>query len=219
MMFQDRKDAGQKLARKLAPLHHERCVVLALPRGGVPVAAEVAAALHAPLDLVMVRKISAPHDPELAVGAIVDGGTPVIVRNEQVIKSLQLPETLFAAAWQRALAEIDRRHALYVGHRPSVDIHDCTAIVVDDGITTGATVRAALMATRKRHPKRLVLAVPVAPPSVLDSLRTEADEIVCLTAPQPFNAVGSFYREFNQVSDNDVRAILKGTTMPAVATV
>ena len=216
MMFQDRKEAGQSLAKRLAKFANQPCVVLALPRGGVVVAAEVAAALRAPLDLVMVRKIGAPHNPELAVGAIVDGSTPVVIRNEALIQSLELSPAHFNAAWQRALAEIDRRHALYLGHRRSIDLYDRTAIVVDDGIATGATVRAALLATRKRDPKKLVLAVPVAPPSALDALRKEADEIVCLVSPEPFDAVGRHYREFGQVSDDEVRAILAETSPVAL---
>ena len=208
MMFHDRKAAGRLLAEKLRPFSRERCVVLALPRGGVPVAAEVAAALDAPLDLVFVQKIGAPHNPKLAVGAIVDGSTPVIVRNENLIKSLELPDALFAAAWQRSLAEIDRRHALYLGHQPSIDVHECTAIVIDDGIATGATARAALQATRKRHPRKLVLAVPVAPQSVLKNLSADADAIVCLDSPEPYRAVCDFYEEFPEVTDRDVQASL-----------
>ncbi|BBF91967.1 phosphoribosyltransferase [Blastochloris tepida] len=208
MPFIDRVDAGRQLARALAPLKNEHPVVLALPRGGVPVAAEIAAALAAPLDLVLVRKIGVPFEPELAMAAVVDGPEPIVVRNDDVIAMLAISEEEFARARDSELAEIERRRKRYLGDRPHPDLVGRTVIIVDDGIATGATVRAALQATRQRNPARLVLAVPVAPPQVLEALRGEVDEIVCLEAPEPFGAIGFFYGDFRQVSDDEVIELL-----------
>lgn len=208
MPFQDRVDAGRQLAKALSDFKGQDCVVLALPRGGVPVAAEVAAALKAPLDLILVRKIGAPVQPELAIGAVVDGGAPIVVRNEEVMRLSGTREAEFDAICKRELAEIERRRKLYMGGRPPLDPKGRIAIVVDDGLATGATMRAALRATRKRGPKMLVLAVPVAPPETLESFRDEADRIVCLERPEDFGAVGYFYRDFRQVSDDEVIAML-----------
>ena len=163
MSFKDRSDAGRQLAAALAGYKDQQPVILALPRGGVPVAAEVAAALNAPLDLILVRKIGVPFQPELAMGAVVDGGTPIIVRNEDVIQLAAIDESDFKAVCDSELAEIDRRRQRYLGSRERAGVAGRTAIVIDDGIATGATTRAALRATRMRNPKRLVLAVPVAP--------------------------------------------------------
>lgn len=204
MPFADRADAGRRLATALAKYRDERPVVLALPRGGVPVAAEVAAALDAPLDLILVRKIGAPMQPELAIGAVVDGANPMVVRNEDVIALAGIDEADFAAIRERELAEIERRHKAYLGDRAPVDITGCTAIVVDDGIATGATTRAALRATRMRDPKKLVLAIPVAPTEILPDMRAEANDVVCLEDHELFGAIGYFYRDFHQVSDREV---------------
>ena len=163
MPFVNRSDAGRRLAHALMRYRAEKPVVLALPRGGVPVAAEVAAALDAPLDLLFVRKIGVPMQPELAMGAVTDGGEPLIVRNQDVIELAGVTEDEFAAVTRRELAEIERRRRIYAGDRPIVDVTGRTVIVVDDGIATGATTRAGLQAVRARSPKRLVLAVPVAP--------------------------------------------------------
>ena len=163
MGFENRSDAGRRLAQALASYKDQRPVILALPRGGVPVAAEVAAAFHAPLDLVLVRKIGVPAQPELAMGAVVDGGAPIIVRNDDVIRLENIGEAEFQAVCDRELAEINRRRKCYLGNRARVDVAGRVTIVIDDGIATGATTRAALRATRQRQPKRLVLAVPVAP--------------------------------------------------------
>jgi predicted phosphoribosyltransferase len=199
--FRDRIEAGRRLADALAHLKDRRPVVLALPRGGAPVAAEIAAALSAPLDLVLVRKVGLPGQPELAMGAVVDGAEPITVRNEDVIRIAGIDDTLFARVRDRELAEIERRRRLYLGDRRRVDPKGRVVIVVDDGIATGATVKAALRAIRRRGPERLVLAVPVAPPETIAELRREVDEIVCLETPSPFGAIGYFYMDFTQVDD------------------
>lgn len=208
MPFKDRSDAGRKLAAALAKYKDQQPVVLALPRGGVPVAAEVAAALNAPLDLVLVRKIGVPFQPELAMGAVVDGGAPLVVRNEDVIRLAGIDEPDFKAVCDSELAEIERRRQRYLGSRERVDVAGKTAIVIDDGIATGATTRAALRATRLRNPKKLVLAVPVAPTDSLAVMRQEADEVVCLEDYAAFGAIGFYYSDFWQVSDERVIEIL-----------
>ncbi len=209
MPFKDRADAGHKLAKALAAYGDQQPVVLALPRGGVPVAAEVAAALHAPLDLILVRKIGVPIQPELAMGAVVDGGAPIIVRNEDVIKLADIDPAEFQAICNSELAEIERRRQRYLGSRPRVNIAGRTAIVIDDGIATGATTRAALRATRLRGPTKLVLAVPVAPTDTLAALRSDADEVVCLEDHEFFGAIGAYYADFGQISDDEVIQSLK----------
>jgi putative phosphoribosyl transferase len=208
MPFTDRSEAGRKLAEALAKYRDQDVVVLALPRGGLPVAKEIAAALGASLDLVLVRKVGVPWQPELAMGAVVDGATPLTVRNEDVIKLAGVTAAGFAAVRDRELAEIQRRRVLYLGGRPHPELRDRIVIVVDDGIATGATTRAALRAVRKRKPKKLILAVPVAPTSTLSELRDEADEIVCLEDHEAFGAIGFFYSDFSQVSDDEVKDIL-----------
>ncbi|MGZ8368409.1 MAG: phosphoribosyltransferase [Rhodoplanes sp.] len=209
MPFRNRADAGRKLAAALAAYKDERPVVLALPRGGVPVAAEVAAALDAPLDLVLVRKLGVPIQPELAMGAVVDGTAPIVVRNEDVIRLTGVSEEDIEAVCAEELAEIERRRGRYLGTRARVDIAGRVAIVVDDGIATGATTRAALRALRLRGPKKLILAVPVAPTETLAAMREEADDVVCLEDYADFGAIGFFYADFRQVSDNEVIAALK----------
>ena len=209
MPFKDRSDAGRQLAAALAEYKDQRPVILALPRGGVPVATEVATAFNAPLDLVLVRKIGVPFQPELAMGAVVDGGAPLIVRNESVIRLAGIDEPDFKAICDRELAEIERRRERYLGKRERVEIASRTAIVIDDGIATGATTRAALRATRVRSPKRLVLAVPVAPTKSLVAMREEADDVVCLEDYSAFGAIGYYYSDFTQVSDEEVIAMLR----------
>jgi putative phosphoribosyl transferase len=204
MGFRDRTEAGQKLAAALAGYENQQVVVLALPRGGVPVAAEIAAALQAPLDLVLVRKIGLPQQPELAMGAVVDGGHPLIVRNDDVIALAGIDEAEFEAVCRSELAEIERRRQRYLGNRRRVDVTGRVTIVVDDGIATGATTRAALRATRLRNPGRLVLAVPVAPTESLAAMREEADEVVCLEDYEDFGAIGYYYADFHQVPDHEV---------------
>ena len=208
MSFKDRSGAGRKLAKALAAYKDQHPVILALPRG-VPVAAEVSAALHAPLDLILVRKIGVPIQPELAMGAVVDGGAPLIVRNEDVIQVAGIDEAEFKAICDSELAEIERRRQRYLGSRERVDVGGRTAIVIDDGIATGATTRAALRATRMRNPKKLVLAVPVAPTDSLAVLRNDADDIICLEDYEFFGAIGFYYRNFNQIADEDVIGMLK----------
>ncbi len=209
MPFRDRSEAGRKLAAALAGYRNQRPVILALPRGGVPVAAEVAAALAAPLDLILVRKIGVPDQPELAMGAVVDGGAPIIVRNDDVIALAGIAQPEFEAICERELAEIERRRERYMGSRPRVEIGGRTAIVIDDGVATGATTRAALRATRRRKPKRLMLAVPVAPTHNLAALRADADEVICLEDHALFGAIGFYYLDFEQVSDEEVIEILE----------
>lgn len=208
MPFVDRIDAGRQLSKALARYKSQRPVVLALPRGGVPVAAEVATALDAQLDLILVRKIGVPFQPELAMGAVVDGAEPVVVRNEDVIKLTGVSEREFNAIRDEQLAEIERRRKLYLGDRPHPTISGHTVIVVDDGIATGATTRAALQAIRMRKPAKLVLAVPVAPTETLTKLQGEADDIVCLEDYVEFGAIGFFYSDFRQTSDSEVTALL-----------
>jgi putative phosphoribosyl transferase len=208
MPFIDRTDAGRRLAKALARYKGQHPIVLALPRGGVPVAAEVAAALDAPLDLILVRKIGVPFQPELAMGAVVDGAEPVIVRNEEVIRLTGVSESEFNAIRDQELAEIERRRKRYLGNRPHPQIAGRIVIVVDDGIATGATTRAALRATRMRTPSKVLLAVPVAPTDTLKELRGEADDIVCLEDYESFGAIGLFYSDFSQVSDTEVIEIL-----------
>lgn len=216
MTFRDRSDAGRRLAKALASYKGRHAVVLALPRGGVPVAAEVAATLDASLDLILVRKIGVPAQPELAMGAVVDGAAPIVVRNDDVIELSGTTADEFDAACARELAEIERRRQLYIGERARAEIAGQVVIVIDDGIATGATTRAALRAIRIRKPKELVLAVPVAPPDTITQLRGEVDALICLETPDPFMAIGYFYRDFRQVSDEEVvetlrRFPIKGT--------
>jgi len=210
MPFLDRWDAGRRLAERLMSYKDKSPVILGLPRGGVVVAAEVAAALQAPLDLVLVRKIGVPVQPELAMGAVVDGGSPVIVRNEEVILMAGISEESFQEVCRRELAEIERRRQRYLQGRPPIPLAGRTVIVVDDGIATGSTTRAALRAVRKRGPGRLVLAVPVAPTEAVEAMRKEADEFICLEDYVAFGGVGQFYRDFRQTSDEDVIALLAG---------
>ena len=208
MPFSNRDEAGRLLAKALASYKPQKPVVLALPRGGVPVGSEIAKALDAPLDLVLVRKIGVPYQPELAMGAVVDGSKPVTVRNEHIIDIAGVSEADFNAVRDQELAEIERRRELYVGDRPHPEIKNHTAIVVDDGIATGATTRAALRAIRTREPLKLVLAVPVAPTQTLKELEDEADAIVCLEDHEDFGAIGFFYYDFRQVSDSEVIDLL-----------
>lgn len=208
MQFENRRDAGRRLAAALNRFRARDCIVLALPRGGVPVADEVAQAIQAPLDLLLVRKIGAPGQPELAVGAVIDGGSPLIVRDRQLLALTGTTIKHFDRICTRELAEIERRRKLYLGGRPPLPVKGRTAIVVDDGLATGSTMRVALRAARMRNPAHLVVAVPVASQAALDSLAGEADEIICLAAPDPFVAVGHFYRDFRQVEDREVIQVL-----------
>lgn len=207
--FTDRADAGRQLADRLARTAlPPPVVVLALPRGGVPIGVEVARRLGAPLDLLLVRKIGAPWQPELAVAAVVEGDGPELVIDEETLAASGADrrhvQDEVPAQWQ----EIERRRARYLKGRARPELEGATVVVVDDGIATGTTVRAALQALRRRRPGRLVLAVPVAPADTLARLRAEVDELVCLVTPEPFRAVGLHYRDFHQVEDDEVVAAL-----------
>jgi predicted phosphoribosyltransferase len=209
MPFRDRADAGHRLALALAGYAKDDVLVLALPRGGVAVAAEVAHALHAPLDLLLVRKIGCPMQPELAMGAVVDGANPLTVRNEDVISAMGVSEAEFERVRRAELAEIERRRTRYLADRQPVSIEGRTVIVIDDGLATGATMRAALRALRRQGPKTIVLAVPVAPSDTLAELSREADDVVCLERFHAFGAIGAYYEDFRQVTDDELIAVLE----------
>ena len=205
--FRDRREAGQVLADRLtAYAGRPDVLVLALPRGGVPVAYEVARALGAPLDVFLVRKLGVPGQEELAMGAVATGGVRVL--NEQVVGALGIPPSVIeaVAAWQQQ--ELVRRERLYRGDRPPPDVRGRTVILVDDGLATGSTMRAALAALRRQQPARLVVAVPTAAPETCDELRAEADDVVCATTPEPFDSVGLWYEDFSQTTDDEVRELL-----------
>ncbi|MDI7246407.1 MAG: phosphoribosyltransferase [Bacillota bacterium] len=206
MVFRDRAQAGQLLAKALHQYRGTDVLVLALPRGGVPVAAEIARTLSADLDIVIPRKIGAPGDTELAIGAVSGHGGALI--NEDLVRALGVPEEYIGQAIARERAEIQRRSRLYRGARPAPRIQGRTVIVVDDGIATGYTMLAALRGVREENPARLVAAVPVAPPDSVERLEAEADEVVVLSRPTPFFAVGQFYEDFSQVSDEEVQDLL-----------
>src|SRR5438270_4835181 len=207
-LFTDRRDAGRQLAAALARYRVSRPVVLALPRGGVPVGFEVAQALDAPLDVLLVRKIGAPGHEELGLGAVVDGQDPQLVLNPDVVRAVGPPPGYIEAEKRRQLAEIERRRRQYVGDRAPTPVDGRTVIIVDDGIATGGTVKAALHGVSPHRPARLVLAVPVAPAHRLDELASECDDIVCLATPEPFFAVGPHYRDFTQTEDEEVIRLL-----------
>ena len=211
-LFADRSEAGRRLAGRLIRFKGERPVVLALPRGGVPVGFEVARALDAPLDLVLVRKIGAPFQPELAVGAVVDGTRAETVLNEEMVREFQIPQDYIAEESARQLKEIERRRELYLAGTTRAPVEGHTAIVVDDGIATGATMEAALHATRRANPKRLVLATPVAPPDTVERLRGQVDDVICLATPRLFGAIGAFYDDFRQLTDEQVVDLLRRAT-------
>jgi putative phosphoribosyl transferase len=205
--FKDRRDAGRRLAQALrAYADKPDLLVLALPRGGVPVADEVAAALHAPLDVFIVRKLGVPGHEELAMGAIASGGIRVL--NEDVIDALHIDPAIIDAVAQREMETIEQRERSYRGDRLRPDVTARTILLIDDGIATGATMRAALTAIAARRPKWLVAAVPVAPPETCEELRTRADDVVCAVTPQLFLGVGRWYEDFSQTPDDEVRAVL-----------
>jgi putative phosphoribosyl transferase len=208
LSFRDRADAGRQLVPRLMAYAAQNPVILALPRGGVPVAFEVARALRAPLDLIFVRKIGAPGHAEFGLGAVVDGVHPQVVLNEEALGHLKVSPDYIEKETERQLKEIERRREHYLAGRCPVDVEGRVAIVVDDGIATGGTVRAALKGLSHAQPARLILAVPVAPADTIDRLRTEADEVICLMTPEPFYAVGEHYDDFSQTSDREVTTLL-----------
>lgn len=212
--FQTREEAGRELGKRLAAMNIANPVVLALPRGGVPVATEIARALKAPLDLLLVRKIGVPSQPELAAAAVVDGDHPDLVLNDAVMRMAGLHRDEIEGLMKVQLVEIERRRRLYLGDRPPVDVSGRSVIVVDDGIATGTTVRAALTALRRRHPMRLILAVPVAPEGSLAEIEGQVDDLICLRQPRPFHAIGQFYADFHQVEDDEVIALMKTAGTP-----
>ena len=214
MIYADRGDAGRRLADELLHLKDQQPVVLALPRGGVAIGFEIAQTLDAPLDIVLVRKIGVPWQPELALGAVTDGAFPETFIDRGLATSLDIPESYIREETARQLEEIERRRKSYCEGRPALDVAGRTAIVVDDGIATGATMRVALQAVRRRDPARLVLAVPVAPPDTLAALRQDADEAICLQTPIGLGAIGFYYRDFHQMSDAEVTDLLARAPHP-----
>jgi predicted phosphoribosyltransferase len=214
--FRDRRDAGRFLATKLtAHANRPDVLVLALPRGGVPVAAEVARALGAPLDVFLVRKLGVPGHEELAMGAIATGGVRVL--NEEVVRALRIPTHVIDTVTAGEQAELSRRERLYRGARPPIDVRDRTVILVDDGLATGATMHAAVRALRQQRPARIVVAVPIAPPETCEELSKEVDEVICAVTPEPFYAVGLWYEDFSQTTDNEVRDLLARSAEQAAA--
>ena len=215
MTFHDRSDAGRQLAGKLGHLKDKKPIVLALPRGGVPVGFEVARALDARLDVLLVRKIGVPWQPELALGAVTDGEKPETFIDKKLAKLLDISDDYIREETRRQVEELERRRRVYCAGRAPLDIAGQTAIVVDDGIATGATMRVALQAARKRNPARLVLATPVAAVDTIDQLRPLADEVVCIEMPAGLGAIGFYYADFHQMSDVEVTAILARAAEPA----
>ncbi|GLS34482.1 phosphoribosyltransferase [Mesorhizobium tianshanense] len=231
-MFRDRQEAGRKLGIELEKLRLHQPVVLALPRGGVPVAAEVAKALKAPLDLIIVRKVGAPGNPELAVAAIVDGDPPDVVLNREIVEAYSLDDDALRVLIAKERPELERRRLAYRGKHPPLSIAGKTAIIVDDGVATGTTMKVAIRALKRRSPRDIVVAIPVAPPDTLAELAQETDWIVCLSQPAHFHALGHHYLSFPQLTDGEVtdalkdaaheraadqRAVRRETTKPRVA--
>lgn len=214
MKFQDRTEAGWLLAKKLTAYKNRPDVlVLALPRGGVPVAYEVARELHAPLDIFLVRKLGVPGHEELAMGAIASGG--VRVMNENVTQYLHIPDQVIEEVAAKEQQELERRERLYRDSRPPLDVEGRTVILIDDGLATGSTMRAAAAALRIRHPARIVIAVPVAASSTCDEFKDEVDEVICAFTPEPFYAVGLWYEDFSQTTDEAVRDLLERAALRA----
>jgi predicted phosphoribosyltransferase len=208
MMFRDRADAGRALAERLGDYRGRPDVrVLGLPRGGIPVAYEVACALQAPLDVYVVRKLGVPGHEELAMGAIATGGIRIV--NRDVVASLGIDAATIDRVAAVEKAELERREAQYRGGRPPADVAGATVILVDDGLATGSTMRAAVAAIREQRPAKVVVAVPVAAPQTRDELAREVDEIVCVATPDPFLAVGRFYDDFSQTTDREVQTLLE----------
>ncbi|HEV2278589.1 MAG TPA: phosphoribosyltransferase [Acidobacteriaceae bacterium] len=215
MVFADRRDAGRALAKALREqATFENAIVLALPRGGVPVAYEVATELHLPLDVFIVRKLGVPFEPELAMGAVASGG--IVVLNEQVLRLYSIRREEVDAAITREQEEIARREVAYREGRPAAQLSGCAVIVIDDGLATGATMRAAIRALRPM-PARMIVGVPVAAAGTCEQIRDEVDQLIALECPESFSAVGEFYREFEPTTDDEVRALLAAShSRPAV---
>ena len=209
MLYRDRAEAGRYLARKLESRYANRndVLVLALPRGGVPVAYEVARELHAPLDIFLVRKLGVPDHKELAMGAIATGGIRVL--NDDVVNYLKIPREVIDAVAEVELQELERRERAYRGDRPEPDVRGKTVILVDDGLATGSTMRAAAAALRQQNPVRIVVAVPVSAPETCNEYRMGVDEIVCAVIPELFLGVGRWYKDFSQTTDEEVRELLE----------
>jgi putative phosphoribosyl transferase len=207
MIYRDRTDAGKQLAEHLRDYaDRDDVLVLALPRGGVPVAYEVAKALRAPLDIFLVRKLGVPGHEELAMGAIATGGVRVL--NDDVVDYLRIPGEVIDAVAAQELRELERREHAYRGNRPEPDVRGKTVILVDDGLATGSTMRAAVAALRQQNPARIIVAVPVSAPQTCDEYQMGVDEIICAKTPEPFLGVGYWYRDFSQTTDEEVRELL-----------
>jgi putative phosphoribosyl transferase len=205
--FVDRAEAGELLAARLT--HYagrQHTIVLALPRGGVPVAFEIARALSAPLDVFLVRKLGLPGQQELAMGAIATGGVRVL--NKEVVECFAIPQRIIDTVARQEQQELERRERLYRGDRPAPEVRGMTVILVDDGLATGSSMRAAIAALKKLEPGRIVVAVPVAPRSTVEELGKDVDEVVCVLTPEPFDGVGRWYRDFSQTTDQEVRILL-----------
>ncbi len=207
-LYKDRTEAGRRLAKELMQYAGRNdLIILGLPRGGVPVAFEVAEALGSPLDVFLVRKLGTPGSEELAMGAVASGGVRVL--NEEVVRLLKIPESSIDYVAQREQRELERRERAYRGGRPMPDLRDKIIILVDDGLATGTTMRAAVAALRPYKPARIVIAVPTAPPDICREFRKAVDDVVCASTPQPFRAVGVWYEDFRQTTDDEVRSLLE----------
>jgi predicted phosphoribosyltransferase len=204
--FADRREAGRELAALLPPVRSDDVIVLALPRGGVPVAYEIARALGAPLDVFLVRKLGTPGHPELAMGAIASGGIRVL--NDEVVHHLKIPSELIDTVAEREQAELQRREAAYRRGGPLPSLRNRTVILVDDGLATGSTMKAAVEAVKQEQPARVIVAVPVGAPETCRALTHIADEVICACMPSPFSAVGQWYRDFTQTTDDEVTELL-----------
>jgi putative phosphoribosyl transferase len=211
MLYKNRKAAGQSLAKDLATYaNRQDTLVLALPRGGVPIAFEVAKALNAPLDVCVVRKLGVPEQQELAMGAIASGGVRVL--NEDIVRSLNISEAAINQVAQKEQQELERREHLYRGNRPLPILHGCTVILVDDGLATGATMLAAVVALKQHKPSKIIVAVPVSAPETCKQLEAKVDEVICIATPNPFYSVGLWYEDFPQTTDEEVRDLLEQAT-------
>jgi putative phosphoribosyl transferase len=214
--FRDRTEAGQRLATKLAAYANvPNLLVLGLPRGGVPVAYEIANALHASLDVWLVRKLGVPGQEELAMGAISLGG--VMVLNQEIIQALNISQDVIHRVAKAEQQELERRDRVYRGDRPLPPVQNHIVILVDDGIATSSTLRAAIASLQRQHPQGIVVAAPVAPPSVCESLRNVVDDVVCLSMPEPLQSIGLWYKDFSQTTDEEVRALLKKSAISLAA--